>query len=102
MPKPFRFWITTNRGKRYEVIFDDVGGISAEEPLLLVDSAIKGQKLLENWVHEGIHSERRDLTEHEVERLARFVGELLWRAGYRSKRVCQREPKKKRRTKQGA
>jgi len=89
MPKPFGFWIKTSRGKSYEVVFDDVGGISAQEPLLLVDSAIRGKALLVNWLHEGLHSERPDLTESEVIRVSEFLGELLWRAGYRSKKVCQ-------------
>lgn len=97
MPKPFSFWIKTCRGRDYEVVFDDVGGISTDKPLLLVDSSAQGQTLLSNWIHEGIHSERRDLTEAEVSRLARFVGELLWRAGYRMKeprkRARHRKPK---------
>ncbi len=56
MPKPFSFWIKTCRGRWYEVIYDDVGGISTDKPLLLVDSAARGQTLLTNWIHEGIHS----------------------------------------------
>lgn len=84
MRKPFGFWIKTSKRKvECQVIFDDVGGLSSEDPVILVDSAARGRRLLENWIHEGIHSERRDLTEREVEHLADFVSRLLWRAGYR-------------------
>lgn len=99
MEKPFSFWIrTSKRKKEYQVIFDDVGGISTEAPLLLVDSAVRGRAQLENWIHEGVHSERRDLTEREVEHIADFVSRVLWRAGYRRKEPRARARHRRRKT----
>lgn len=55
----------------------------ATPKLIEIDSRLKGKKLLEILVHEGVHAYNFNMEEEEVIKLSRFMTDLLWREGWR-------------------
>jgi len=70
-------------GRRRYQGYQIYGWADEKKRVIEIDSRLQGKKKMRVLIHEAVHVAEPSLSESEVEKIEKLVGETLWSEGYR-------------------
>lgn len=70
-------------GLAWQLIYTEPGEEPPDEPLLEIDSGLRGRVKLETILHEALHLALPALPEAAVLKVGRYLAMVTWHMGYR-------------------
>jgi hypothetical protein len=72
-------------GMAMQLMYTEPGEKPPEEPVMEIDSGLKGRARLETVLHESLHLALPSLPETTVLKVGRYLAMVAWHMGYREK-----------------